>query len=370
MICIVGASIAGLTLAQYLKKHNIAFIILENKQSRISDDKGDDQRSCQNQGYSLTLMQAVGILKELNLFDDLTDTVITTKSYGFSSEGTPLWCRDSWSDKTIVRRSELLRVLKQGIFVTYFDYDHYECHDDHVIVYDRRSCCGSQSYDKEGNSINCDYLIGCDGLHSKVRTQLIGPNYIESCEDLILINGITSSTKITKSSIEVDGSYQYVDGVSRLFVKPFDHSHVMWQLSFPKILLSETSGGMSEIVSSTEIAKSIVSNWSVIAKEFISTSDCVAARHLWQTTDILSLPRGRVTLLGDSAHTMSPFKGLGANTAMMDARNFVNCIVGSADMVESIQKYNIIMLERGNRNRLNSALNTKFSHSKAVLKTR
>lgn len=333
MFCIIGAGIAGLTLAQYLKKQKIPFIVLDNR-----DDTWN--------GYSLTLMKAVDILKELDLFNDLQNIIITNKSYGFSYEGNPLWSRSVKKSKVIVQRGELLRVLRKDIPIISFNYDHYELTNDGVII-----------YDIDNNSLLCDYLIGCDGVRSKVRSQLIGPNYIESIQNLIIINGITESTKL------LDGSYQFVDGVSRLFVKPFDQTHVMTQLSFPSSLCYKNLLQLCP----KNLAKLIVNGWHDLPYELINKGTHITYRNLFQTKEISSLPAGRVTLMGDAAHTMSPFKGLGANTAMQDAQDFANIVSASKNKVDSIQVYNDIMLKRGNLNRLNSSINTKFSHSKEVL---
>ncbi len=63
----------------------------------------------------------------------------------------------------------------------------------------------------------------------------------------------------------------------------------------------------------------------------------------WETTNI--------TLLGDSIHSMTPFRGIGANTALEDARDLVKAIVavkhGEKELIEALHEYETTMLKRG-----------------------
>lgn len=73
-----------------------------------------------------------------------------------------------------------------------------------------------------------------------------------------------------------------------------------------------------------------------------------------------ALPRGRVTLLGDAAHTMTPFRGIGANTALKDAVDLA-CrfeenksalagkteVTANVDVVEMLKAYEKEMIPRG-----------------------
>jgi 2-polyprenyl-6-methoxyphenol hydroxylase-like FAD-dependent oxidoreductase len=54
-----------------------------------------------------------------------------------------------------------------------------------------------------------------------------------------------------------------------------------------------------------------------------------------------------VTLIGDAIHAMSPARGSGANTALMDAANLCSALTGSAGLIAAIGGYEERMRDYG-----------------------
>jgi 2-polyprenyl-6-methoxyphenol hydroxylase-like FAD-dependent oxidoreductase len=61
----------------------------------------------------------------------------------------------------------------------------------------------------------------------------------------------------------------------------------------------------------------------------------------------------RITLLGDAIHSMTPYRGIGANVAIKDAARLTRALVsahcGKRDLVEAINDYETGMLDYGFR---------------------
>ena len=85
---------------------------------------------------------------------------------------------------------------------------------------------------------------------------------------------------------------------------------------------------------------------------------------------------GSVTLIGDAAHPMSPFKGQGANQALLDALLLAQKITSAYNNIQNkqinlreevLQQYEKEMMERSSVKVKKSADAAKFLHSDIVL---
>jgi len=74
--------------------------------------------------------------------------------------------------------------------------------------------------------------------------------------------------------------------------------------------------------------------------------------HIWRDLELESLPAGRVVLVGDAAHAMTPFRGEGGYHSFIDAIKLSKILTGlnikDNDAIKAaISEYNVEMLERG-----------------------
>jgi 2-polyprenyl-6-methoxyphenol hydroxylase-like FAD-dependent oxidoreductase len=175
--------------------------------------------------------------------------------------------------------------------------------------------------------------------------------------------------------------FQTANGNERIYMMPYTSDSVMWQLSFPmpeeeaKALSAQGPQALKEeacrrtqwhdpipqILAATEEAQ--VSGYPVYDRELL-------------TSELLQ-KGGQVTLIGDAAHPMSPFKGQGANQALLDALTLARgisrgCRVGSqwrkTGVRESVlTEFESEMLERSATKVKDSAEAAQFLHSEIVL---
>lgn len=74
--------------------------------------------------------------------------------------------------------------------------------------------------------------------------------------------------------------------------------------------------------------------------------------HIWRDLELNSLPSGRIVLVGDAAHAMTPFRGEGGYHTLIDTLK-LSKILGQLDVKNigavkaAIGEYNTEMLERG-----------------------
>ena len=79
--------------------------------------------------------------------------------------------------------------------------------------------------------------------------------------------------------------------------------------------------------------------------------DTVNAIPILSATPIQQWPSTNVTLLGDAIHSMTPFRGIGANTALRDAQLLSHRLIaadkGAIPLLEAINAYETGMTDYG-----------------------
>ncbi|PYI36885.1 monooxygenase [Aspergillus indologenus CBS 114.80] len=169
-VIIVGASIAGLTLAHCLSSANVDFTILEARASQITQGTGlvlqpNGARILDQLGlYDKVLRQAARIVSYTTYFDsgrlllDIDTRHITSRRTGY-----PL---------SIISRQALLSIL--------FDYlpRQDRIHFNKKVIQVTPSAREVTVHTADGSQLSGDIVVGADGVHSIVRSQMW--QYIQS----------------------------------------------------------------------------------------------------------------------------------------------------------------------------------------------
>ena len=90
---------------------------------------------------------------------------------------------------------------------------------------------------------------------------------------------------------------------------------------------------------------SLIDEWHPTLKWLVQATDVstITTFAVKASVPIRPWPTQRVTLLGDALHNMTPFRGIGANTALRDAAALRQALVavarGQGDLIEALAAY-------------------------------
>ena len=147
------------------------------------------------------------------------------------------------------------------------------------------------------------------------------------------------------------------DGASRLFCMPFNATHTFWQLSFAT---TESEARALRHCSSKlrAVALSRCGHWHTPIPELIRSSDdgCITGYPAYdRDPDVVPSwcrsQRSAVTLIGDARQPLSPFKGQGANQALLDAVALAEVLTSERASCDTSQDKSAGALGHGVRDR-------------------
>ena len=383
-VAIIGGGIGGIALAVACLHRSIPFTLYER-------DSGFDVRS---QGYGLTLQQAGKAIKALGI-SSLKEGVISTRHVVHTTEGKVIgeWGMRKWihpypkkSPKRrnihIARQSLRLALLEQlgGNDAVQWGYQliDFKEHEGEGIELSFQ-VNGEKKYAK------ADLVIGADGIRSSVRRLLIGedinPLRYLGCIVILGICPLRNLNGLESSLLDSATVFQTANGNERIYIMPYAADSVMWQLSFP--MPEEEAKTLSSLgVHALKEEAYRRTQWhDPIPQILEATMEAQVTGYPVYDRDLLDpeLMRkaGPITLIGDAAHPMSPFKGQGANQTLLDAVALareisIKCGPFSqwkeAGVRESVlTEFESEMLERCASKVKDSADAVEFLHSEIVL---
>ncbi|KAK3941443.1 hypothetical protein QBC46DRAFT_382699 [Diplogelasinospora grovesii] len=369
-VLIVGGGLGGLTLAQALRKQGISFEIFER----------DPDADARPQGWAIGLHTMLddllasfpGDMPPMEVVNHLVPLDLPAQFifYDSSKPGARFGVQDGMEGGNKLLRANRHRLrdwLRTNI----------------PVQYGKKATRIEQAEDKvtvhfgDGTRATGDILVGAEGIHSVAREHLLGDKKCRlkklpigilvgevelSGDDMIRQLELAHSAYVTWGKVPSDQQQTVMMFAGLNEVHPDGKSgKYYWLVGWnddeaasenkPYWTITATQEQMMAIA--REKAQQVFDPvfQEIIEKTPVTGMKCPPLIFRDLELEREDIPAGRVTLLGDAAHCMTPFRGEGGVCAMGDSLDLARAIGrlsrGEDTLEHAMASYRDIMLERG-----------------------
>ncbi len=196
---------------------------------------------------------------------------------------------------------------------------------------------GVSAYFADGKVARGDLLVGADGLHSTIRSQLFGatkPRYA----------GYTCWRGVAHTSRKDIETWAWGKD-SQFGITPMSNERAYWFAQ-----RDATEGEREKPAGRKREVLDLFGNWHAPIPEIIEATEetSLLRNDVYEGPRLAHWSRGRVTLLGDAAHAMTPNLGQGACIAIEDAVALADCLKSEMDVITGLHLYEKRRVARAN----------------------
>jgi 2-polyprenyl-6-methoxyphenol hydroxylase-like FAD-dependent oxidoreductase len=191
----------------------------------------------------------------------------------------------------------------------------------------------------DGTRLRGTVLVGADGINSRVRQGLLADGPPRYC-------GYTSVRARTAAPAEYPWGVVVAGERVHLFCAPIGAGQVYWTAKV------DAPAGVWPARSAAEAHAAVVAElagWHPVIRDMVAGTGPDGGLLVTDVADRDPVPqwtRGRVTLLGDAAHPMSPSVGQGAGMALEDAVVLAAQLRDHRDLAAALAAYNDVRAPR------------------------
>ncbi|MFJ9243917.1 FAD-dependent monooxygenase [Streptomyces sp. NPDC101776] len=319
-IAILGGGIGGLAAAAFLRGKG------------FQSDVYEQAAALTEVGAGLVIApNAARLLRRLGVLDRFIERAVQMEigwefrrwedGVVLSAENLQDGCKRLYGEHTYAaHRADLLAALTSAV-------------PEHSIHLGRR--CVSVEFEgdqavlrfEDGETVRPDILIGADGVHSRVRSAIVGPTQARE-------SGICAFRALVPAQKAPEFARRHAQ---TLWIGP-DHHLVHYPVSGGEYvnLVAFAPAGASSVESWTATATlgellDEFDGWDPRLVELIRSADTPGRWALLDREPLDHWNRGNATLLGDAAHPMFPFFAQGAAQAIEDGAVLALCLAEDRD---------------------------------------
>jgi 2-polyprenyl-6-methoxyphenol hydroxylase-like FAD-dependent oxidoreductase len=312
---LIGGGIAGPALALLLKKSGIRSTVYE-AHPRLEDVGG---------GFTIA-PNGMNVLEALGLAESIAANGAPVSEYCFRNQrGEVLACylaglveKYRWpsvaTSRTTLHRILMEEVRRQGIQVEYGKrLQNFASAEGGKVV----------AVFEDGTTAQGDFLVGADGVHSRVR-QIIRPGAPRpSYLGVLGVGGFVAPSVVVATDVADREGLNFTVGCTGQFGycnSRRNEERWMWWCHIPQE--KELTSAELAAIDTEELRQRLLERfkgWHEPIQTFLANTPEIIRTNIYEAPPLLAWHRDRVVLIGDAAHAMSPSGGQGASMALEDA---------------------------------------------------
>ncbi|MCX5150944.1 FAD-dependent monooxygenase [Streptomyces sp. NBC_00320] len=343
-IAIIGAGPGGLTCARILQQHGIAATVHERDASRSARDQGGTLDMHPHSGQD-ALRQA-GLLQ---------DFLALARPEGqqmrlVGRDGSVLFDAVPPGADTEDGNPEIDRGRLRDLLLDSLEPD--TVHWNHKLAHVEPLTGGTHRlHFADGTTTGADLVVGADGAWSQVRRLLSGATPVYTGVTFVETGLDDADTRHPAlASLTGDGTMMALDDNRGFVAQRNSHQHIRVYIGMRTDENWHQKAGV-DLADEGAVREALLeefTGWGRGLLDFIADTDtgyvnrplyALPVPHAWQRTPGL-------TLLGDAAHLMSPFSGMGANLAMLDGADLARALIDHSSVDDAVRAYENLLLPR------------------------
>ena len=311
-VLIIGGGVSGLALALFLKKAGIPSAVYEA--FPYKEGVGGGFNIAPN---GMNVLNALGLAKKINARGSVALEMCFRNERGRVLARFRNGTVEKYGQLSVsLTRSALFEVLKdesaaQGI----------EIHYEKRLKTITQDAVKIVAHFADGTHVEGEILIGADGIHSQTRNIILPDGPKPAYIGIVAVGGLVLGSAVSSLSQRDKQSVNFTYGPNGFFGYMGVHDgHVMWWSNLTRE--NELSREELAALSLEAIKKDMLAIYRGYHEPIESLISNTQSSLKLNISDIQSLPTwhtGRVLLIGDAAHAVSPNAGQGASIALEDA---------------------------------------------------
>ena len=336
---IIGSGIAGPALAMFLQRAGLKSTVFEARWEP-NDAAGAFLNLAPN---GLDVLKSLGIQDVISAYGTPTTSIVFQNHQGKRLGALP-------ETTLLLKRGLLNRGLRDAAITRGIPIEFGKRLKDIAIS----PLGGVIARFDDGTEASGDFLVGCDGIHSRTRRLILPDTRDPEYTGIIDSGAITMAPWVSAS----DGEMRMTFGRKGFFgYQAVPSGEVFWFHNSGQPIEPDRAGLRN--ISASEWRQRLLDvhrGDPAPIEDIIRSTDGAIER--WPVYDLASLPtwhKGPVCLIGDAAHAMSPHVGQGASLALEDAIELSRClrdvsqVEGAFTTFERLRRRRVERLVKGAR---------------------